>query len=293
MRIKGYIHMIELDNNIIGIKCYKHLKFFYMQNGLMNMYKKYLYQFNWIDLEYIDKKIIKGGFSCYKVDFIYQIYGPGVLDKVIYYDKKEVDKATLRFLDKINYTMFLDLEMTMPSYSFSGKEFESEIIQVGYELYYKDNKLINTYENYVKPTLEKFVSSRTLKFLNLTPEVLASSVAYKEFYKPFAKLVKKYHPAIIIYGKNDKLVLDRSFEINKVEYLRIRYVNLLNLIKAFYNLKNDPGLFKLYDVYYKNHEIQLHDALDDSHVTKLVYDAFKEDVKTYKYYDEIRAKFNI
>ncbi len=292
MRIKGYIHMIELDNNIIGIKCYKHIKFFYMQNGLMNMYKKYLYQFNWIDLEYVDKKIIKGGFSCYKVDFIYQIYGPGVFDKIIYFDKKTVDKTTFDFLNKIEYTMFLDLEMTMPSYSFSGKEFESEIIQAGYELY-KGNELITSYESYVKPTIEKFVSSRTLKFLKITPEILETSVTYKEFYKPLSKLLKKYHPAIIIYGKNDKIVLDKSFEINKVEYLKIRYVNLLNLIKSFYNLKNDPGLFKIYDIYYENHEIQIHDALDDSHVTKLVYDAFKKDIITYEFYDRIRAKFNI
>ena len=50
MRICGLIHMIELDNRIIGLKCYKHIKFFYFQNSQMNTFKRYLYQDNWIEL---------------------------------------------------------------------------------------------------------------------------------------------------------------------------------------------------------------------------------------------------
>ena len=295
MRIKGPIHMIELDNNIIGIKCFKEIKFFYFQNGLMNIYKKYLYQFNWVDLEYIsEKKVKKGPYFAYKVDFVYQIYGPGVFDKVIYFDKKNIDKETYIMLDKLNYTLFLDLEMTMPSYNFKGKEYNSEIIQVGYELYSPEGELVESYSNYILPTVNKEVSNRTLKFLNITKDVLDNSaVSYNDFYQVFSKMFKKYNPAIVIYGKNDKLILDKSFEINNVDKLQIRYINLLNIIKTFYNLKNDPGLFRLYEVYSKDTEVQVHDALDDCHTTRLVFEEFKNDILKSRYYDMVRAKFNV
>ncbi len=291
MRIKGPIHMIEMENNIIGIVCYGHIKFFYFQNRLLNIYKKYLYQFNWIDLEYDKEKIKKGPYSAYKVDFLYQIYGPGTLDRIIYFDKKDIDYETYKMLDKLEYTLFLDLEMSMPGYQFKGREYESEIIQVGFELYRGDN-LITDYTSYIYPTVNQDISVRTLKFLNITKELLYNTgVSYKEFYNVFSTLVKKYKPAIIIYGKNDKLILDKSFVINKVEPLKLRYINLLNLIKTFYNLKNDPGLFKLYETYSEGYEVQLHDALDDSHTTKLLFDAFKKDMLDYRHYNEIREKF--
>ena len=61
------------------------------------------------------------------------------------------------------------------------------------------------------------------------------------------------------------------------------------IIKNYYNLKNDPGLFKLYQIYYNNDNLQVHDAFNDSLVTKEVFKAFKDDVnhKT-NFYDEIR-----
>ena len=51
MKIRGLIHMIELDHKVIGIKLYKSIKFFYFQNSQMNTFKRYLYQDNWIELE--------------------------------------------------------------------------------------------------------------------------------------------------------------------------------------------------------------------------------------------------
>ena len=61
MRIRGLIHMIELDNKIIGIKKYKKIEFFYFQNSQMNVFKRYLYVGNWIDLEYDEEKTTRRG----------------------------------------------------------------------------------------------------------------------------------------------------------------------------------------------------------------------------------------
>ena len=43
MRIRGSIHMIELDAKVIGIKVNRRIEFFYFQNSQMNLFKRYLY----------------------------------------------------------------------------------------------------------------------------------------------------------------------------------------------------------------------------------------------------------
>jgi inhibitor of KinA sporulation pathway (predicted exonuclease) len=80
--------------------------------------------------------------------------------------------------------------------------------------------------------------------------------------------------------------------INEKENLNIRYVNICSLIKGYYELKNDPGLFRLYQTYYDVDENQLHDALDDAEVTLSVYKAFLDEVNhKINKVREIRNKF--
>ena len=52
------------------------------------------------------------------------------------------------------------------------------------------------------------------------------------------------------------------------------FIDLLKLHKDYFNLKDDLGLFKAYQVYYKIDETQAHDAHDDALITKQVFDAF-------------------
>jgi len=73
---------------------------------------------------------------------------------------------------------------------------------------------------------------------------------------------------------------------------KTRFVNLCQLIKTYYELKNDPGLFKLYGIYYEFESDQLHDALTDSIVTKKVFEAFKKDIIENKFNNLIRDYFN-
>ena len=120
-----------------------------------------------------------------------------------------------------------------------------------------------------------------------------NAISYDKFYDDFNEVLDKYNPAIIVFGKNDIKVINESYEINKKESLenKTRFINILKLIKTYYSLKNDPGLFKLYEVYYNVDDEQTHDALDDSFTTYMVYKAFKEDIKKEKKYDIIRAAF--
>ena len=283
MRIRGTIHMIELDHKIIGIKTYKKIKFFYFQNAQMNTFKRYLYQGNWIDLEYDDSRTVrKGAYSAYVISYLYRIEALGRNDHVIYYDKLMINKQLNRFLNSLNNTMFLDLEMTMPSYKFRGKGFKTEMIQAGLVIVdHKGNELYR-YSRYVKPKLTNHLTKRVEDFLGITSEGFYNeAIEYVDFYNDFKEILKKYNPTIVVFGRNDILVLNESYEINGVKSLRYktRFVNLCQLIKSYYELRNDPGLFKLYKLYYGLDDVQVHDAFDDCEVTKDVFLAFRKDTE--------------
>ena len=91
----------------------------------------------------------------------------------------------------------------------------------------------------------------------------------------------KYHPAILTFGKNDRLFLERSYVVNSLPSLRYisRFINLSQLIKNYYELKVDPGLFSLYEEYTGIRNLQTHDALEDALVTFDVYNFFIADMK--------------
>ncbi len=296
MRIRGPIHMIELDNKVIGIKVNKKIEFFYFQNSQMNLFKKYLYQDNWIEIEYQNKKISRGRFECFPVSFIYKIEAIGRRDHIVYYDKLSITSSLYDFLDKLNNTMFLDLEMTMPGYQFKGKgQFRTEVIQAGIIILDKEGKELYKYSKYIKPKLQSKLSNRALDFLHLSEEEFEStSIEYDEFYEAFNEMLDKYNPAIIVYGKNDSIVLNDSYEINDKPSLKekTRFINILQLMKSYYELKNEPGLFKLYNVFYDIDENQVHDALDDCITTYKVFEAFKDDLKNKNKISTIRTIFN-
>jgi sporulation inhibitor KapD len=297
MRIRGLIHMIELDHKVIGLKLYKKIKFFYFQNSQMNTFKRYLYQDNWIDLEYEEDNMSrKGQYLAYRISYVYKIEAIGRFDHVTYYDKNILDKSLHTFLNNLGHTMFLDLEMTMPSYTFKGKGFRTELIQAGIEICDEKFDVIKKYSNYVKPKINKELSKRAEDFLGITSiEFYKRCIEYKKFYNDFNEMLFTYSPAIVVFGKNDQLVLNDSYDINNVPSLKnkTRYINLCQLIKNYYELKNDPGLFKLLSVYYNNSENQIHDALDDCEATRLVFLAFKDDILSNKYKAKIRETFNL
>lgn len=295
MRIRGLIHMIELDHKIIGIRQYKKILFFYFQNSQMNVFKRYLYIGNWIDLEFDDTKIVRRGqYDAYLISFVNRLEAVGIHDHIIYYDKADISNSLYKFLNNLGNTMFLDLEMTMPSYKFKGKGFKTEVIQAGYILYDSFGEEISRYSNYIEPIIIKTLSKRAEDFLGITEEEFKEKcISYIDFYNDFSKVLDTYNPAIVVYGRNDTIVLNDSYSIHKVESLKdkTRFVNLCQLIKTHYELRNDPGLFKLFQIYYDNEDTQVHDAFNDSYVTAKVFEAFKEDIIYKTKTEEIKENF--
>lgn len=294
MRICGFIHMIELDSKIIGIKSYNRIKFFYFQNSQMSLFKRYLYQDNWIDLEYDETKVIlKNKFEAYVISYVYRLDALGKYDHITYYDRSQINTSLLKFINSLGNIMFLDLEMTMPSYKFKGKGFQTELIQAGFIIVDSNQEELYRYSNYIIPKFKMNFTQRVVDFLGINQEEFYNkAISYNDFYKDFKEVLSTYNPAIVVFGKNDILVLNESYNINSVPSLKdeTRFINLCQIIKSHYHLRNDPGLFKLYKIYSDNEDIQVHDAFDDSEVTRDVFEFFKEDLITNKYLNIMRKK---
>ncbi|MCR5307716.1 MAG: hypothetical protein K6E24_01810, partial [bacterium] len=67
------------------------------------------------------------------------------------------------------------------------------------------------------------------------------------------------------------------YEINNLEALTPNFINLLQVHKNYYNLKNDLGLFDAYKQYTGENLNQEHDALEDAFMTKNVFFEFKKE----------------
>ena len=296
MRIRGLIHMIELENKFIGINKNKKIEIFYFQNSQMNVFKRYLYVGNWIDLEYDEEKTTRRGpYLAYVISFVNRLEAEGLYDHIVYYDKKDITSSLYDFLGSLDNTMFLDLEMTMPPYNFKGKGFRTEVIQAGFIIFDKNGEELMRYRNFIEPMITKTLSKRAEKFLGITnEEFIENQIPYLTFYNDFKEIIEKYNPAIVVYGKNDILVLNDSYLLHNVPSLKdkTRYVNLCQLIKSHYELRNDPGLFKLFQIYYDNEDIQVHDAFNDSEVTAKVFEAFREDILYKTKTKEIKDNFD-
>ncbi len=298
MRIIGRIERVTLKKRIIGIKTFSRIIYLYFQNGHINLFKRYLYAGTYIDLDYEeDKTYIKNGIAAYYVNYVHQIFRFNDFEKIQYYDRFQIDNSLSSFLDSLGNIMFLDLEMTMPSYTFKGKGYISEIIQVGYVLVNGMGEEMARYSQYIEPNHHMDLSKRTLNFLKIdAKEFHQNSISYIDFYNDFSMILKKYHPTIVIFGKNDRLMLSESFVLNQVDSLNeyMRFVNLSKLIQTYYHLQNEPGLFKLFQIYYENYAPQSHDAFDDSYVTMAVFNAFKKDVKhETDYFLKIKESFKM
>ena len=91
----------------------------------------------------------------------------------------------------------------------------------------------------------------------------------------------EYNPKIYAWGRSDILAIEQSFSINKVKALdvRERHINLMQVMKNYYNLKDEIGLFQTYEEMSKNSlNPQQHDALEDAMITREIYCMFKQQI---------------
>lgn len=283
MKVTGLINKCDFKNKNIGLNFNGKMKYFHLRNGLIKTFKPFLYKGNYISFICKDEEVVHGGVSVREIDYLIRIFEPTNNSLNSFYDKKLITNSLSDFFNDFENTLFVDFEMTMPGYKKQEKKKPAEIIWAGYVLYDKSGNELESFSSLIHPTIHNKISDRTYKFLSLSEADFNDAINYNIFYEKFKFIIEKYKPAIITWGKNDKLVLSNSYSINKLPSLNTesRFVNLLKLVKNHYELKQDPGLFHMVEYYYDKPEDQAHDPLDDARATVKVFNKFKIDVENH------------
>ncbi len=251
---------------------------FYLSNRLAKTFFMYLRKGVLVDFEISNRKKKIGIYSFYQVAHFNQIIS--LYPFYVHYDIKQMRLDMKEVLNSYKHYLFIDFEMTMPGYH--DRVFRPEIIQVGYVIAEAQGKILHEDGYYIMPKQHQTLSRRTKKFLNLDEEKFFSeAVTYDVFYQKLKKLLKKYQPKLVVWGKNDITAMNDSYQLHEQKPLtdEKQFVDLLKLHKDYYNLRDDLGLFKAYKTYYNVDFDQAHDAKDDALVTKYVFDAFLDTMK--------------
>jgi len=275
--VNGMLHGVLESKRIIAIKKKRTVHFYYMSKGMFRNFMMYFTPGMYVFITVKDKKRIHKGFLVQNVVSIEKVLKPDKNKPIIYYDISIIKSGIKRIVNEERNRLFIDFEMSMPPYT-NYESFVSEIIQVGYVLTDEKGKKIEEYKSYIKPTLFPELSKRALKFLHITQADVDGGMPYKTFYQKFNQMIRKYNPVVYVWGSNDQLELSKMNRIYKLRNFtrRIRFINLLNLHKIYYGLKNDMGLFNAFNLYSDmNLDSQMHDAMEDALVTKKVFDYFK------------------
>ncbi len=210
---------------------------------------------------------------------------------IVYYSIDDVKTGIKKLILDTENKMFLDFEMNMNPFKKTSGPFTHEIIQAGLIVVDKNNNILYKYSSYIR-TKKHELTDRSVKKLKVTNDMLNNGVSFPQFYKVYCDIIKKYNPKIFVWGKNDIIALQKSYKIHNIKKQHIigrdRYINLLQLHKTYFSLKNDLGLFKAYSTYYNVDDInQKHDALEDAIVTKDIYVMFEHVCE-----NDLNVKFN-
>ena len=276
-KIYGTTELINDEQRTFTVFTKTQKRIFYMQRSMFNKLGKYLQPGHKI-------VVMAEGFKKTRdekqvmIKHVLKIINPRRRKNKILYSQQIIENETKTFINDLKTKMFLDLEMSMHPYRID-KNFVQEIIQVGYIIVDERDQVIERYQTYIKPTKHKTLTKRTLKFLDLTQDHVNNGIAFKQFYEHFKDVIKRYNPAIIVWGKNDHLALRDAYKVNKLKTLarRTRFVNLLQLHKNVFMFKNDLGLLNAYKMYgYEALKDQRHDAYEDALMTRRVFNGFKK-----------------
>ncbi len=275
--ISGEILQFDEEERLLALKYKNRVNTYYIQRSLLNKISKYLVIGRFIQFTTFNETRMYKNIKVYTIEHILKIQAIRYRKPIIYYDAKTIKEGTKELINNLQNKMFLDLEMSMHPYKVD-KSFKQEIIQVGIYLVDKNNNVLDELNTFIRPTIHKKITKRTIKFLNITQEQVDQGISFEEFYHYFSKLIDTYNPAIIVWGRNDFLALRDGYKFNKLPSLanKTRYINLLKLHKNYYHLKNDLGLFNAHKLYKENDSTQTHNAYEDAVVTYEIYNGFKE-----------------
>ncbi|HHU56071.1 MAG TPA: hypothetical protein GXZ48_05235 [Acholeplasmataceae bacterium] len=278
MKIYGKVYSVDKKQRIISIIINKRLEYFHMSNKVMRDFKAYLYKKPYVFLDVEDEKVRINGIKCYPIKYFIKIIVPRIKRTNVYYDLSMIRRSIRSLMNRIGMKMFLDLEFSLPT---SNRRHIPEIIQYGMIIEDENGNIVFEDSSLVKPTRRSSLNKRTLKFLSLDYKNFNNACSYIEFYQLLERLIKEYDVKIIAWGKNDIIALEKSFKINHLMPLDVqnRYMNLMQVMKNYYNYKQEKGLFSTYhDLTNTKDVIQTHDAFQDAFITREVFHLFKQKI---------------
>lgn len=276
MQLTALIHSVENESYFTVIKDGRKI-YFYLQKNLIKKFYKYLQKGTYVVVDYDNQVIKKRGLTSFKVNHFIAISMPRHrYNRVVYYDLDVIRGGIVDLVNSLNPIMFIDFEMNMQDYQ-PISNFEQEIIETGMVLTDETGAIIKIKHWYIKPTKFAKITKRTMKFLHYSNYELEQAISFKEFYQEFKEIVSKYNPTVIVWGKSDITQLKKTCQINNCQDLHLQFVNLLQLHINYFNLKNSPGLFSMWETY-TNSKLpeQKHNSLEDAMVTKDVFFEFKK-----------------
>lgn len=282
MKIYGKILKTYHKERIIKVLTRKKIYYLYMSRKFFKDFGPYFYMKPYIFVNIKEEKKQYGSFYAYEIISFNKVIESRKRERKVYYDIETIRKGVRRVISNNIYKLFLDLEFSLPSY-FQTKAHVPEIVQYGMVLEDPEGNIILEDGNLVKPLKSYSLNLRTYKFLNKTKEDFESACSYIEFYQSLERIIVEYDVKIIAWGRNDILTMEKSFEINKLKPLDIRnrYINLMQVVKNYYNYKADLGLFSTYEEMSGiQPERQTHDALEDALLTREIYRIFRQIVES-------------
>lgn len=284
--IYGRIRKIDLDTRIFEILINKKIEHFYFGRSQYKKFKPYLNEGLYVHFFCQDEYKIKGHCKTREVLSFTKLMYPTNRKLKTYFDIDTIRKGVNKLLSKDTYRMFVDLEFTMPAYSYvHGSGFKPEIIQYGFYLEDPSGNLVLTEHDNVLPRSKLSITDRTLDFLHLKEKDFKHAKSYNYFYKKFSDILSIYQPVIYVWGRNDIYVMDLSCELHRRPKLLDKkpVVNLMQVIKNYFSIKSDIGLFNAYSLFGKKApSSQDHDSLNDATATAEIFHLFLEEVKKIK-----------
>jgi len=275
----GLVHDYYPREKMISIKMEDKITYFYFSKSQFKEFEKsMMYESVFVFFDYSTKttKVLKN-VTAYSITELHKISVATNRGPLIIYSMSNKKDLAVDQIIKIDYKMFVDFEFTMPSFN-DRTPFTPEIFQIGAVISDPNEKIVNEYSTYIK-TL-KSPSERTLKFLKIFPEDLYDSLSALDFYNDLKKLITIYNPTIFVWGGNDIKTLMTFYKLHNFEPLKFNVIDLLKIIKNYYNLGTDIGLFKALKYFKGIDATQAHHALTDAAATKEVFDAFKKAIGT-------------
>ena len=178
--MKTTIYQYDEKQNCFTCQIGNKMMCFYLTKTDARKYRNLLYPGVLVDFDALDQTKTIDKQKCIRVSHFNKIQTRSNRGLVTLFDIEDLKKDMIKVMWRFKHYLFIDIEMSMPSYYHSGT-FQSEIIQVGYILTDKQLNVIKKNNYYIKPAHGRLVSKRTLKFLNIERNVFHKAKDYNYF----------------------------------------------------------------------------------------------------------------